>query len=660
MRGEKKMPNERYPLLFSPIKVKNTIFRNRIMATPTSLTWADAFSGEPTDHTLFYYEDKARGGAASVTLSETTISREHGASRGVGHYLIEDPIHGDPAPQLSKITEALRRHGAIPSIQIHHAGDVTFPELIGGIDPWGPNDYVREDGVHVQGMDEDMMHLVAEDFANAALAAKKIGFGMTMIHGAHGWLLGQFMSGGTNWRKDNYGGSVENRGRFPLMVVKAIREKVGKDFLVEFRISGDEHLEGGLVVEEACEIAMMLQDYVDIMHVSAGSYYTAREYTFPGSYQPRDTNTHLAAYFKKRLSIPISTIGAHQSPAIMEQILQEEKADFIAIGRGFVADPELPHKIEDDKIDDLRPCIRCNNCLGRKYDGLNNCDINPTAGAELFTVRTPRPSAKRKVLIIGGGPGGMQAAITASERGHEVILAEKENFLGGTLNFAVLDGHKDDMIEYLNYLKRQVHKHAVDVRLNTEMTPEAIEDIRPYAVICAVGADPIVPRLEGLGEIPSIHAITAYTKPDEVKGDNIVVIGGGLVGSEAAIWLAGNGKTVTLVEMQDTLAPDANRIHKDSMMEAYNALSDKITTLLSTTVVRITKEGVVVKNDDKESLIPADTVVYAVGMRSRNDLAMKLQSAKGVNRFFYVGDCKTPGRIYGAVHEGHYAAIDIR
>ncbi|MDR2156317.1 MAG: NADH:flavin oxidoreductase, partial [Clostridiales Family XIII bacterium] len=358
------MPNEKYQRLFSPIKVKNTIFRNRIMATPTSLTWADAFTGAPNDNTLFYYEDKARGGAASVTLSETTISRTDGASRGVGHYIVPDPERGNPGPQLIKITEAIRRHGAVPSIQLHHAGDVTWPMFIGGQDPWGPQEWTRPDGVHVRALDPDAMEEIAGHFAEAALTAKKIGFEMVQIHGAHGWLLGQFQSGATNRRTDEFGGSVENRARFPLMVLKAVREKVGPNFPVEYRMSGDEHLEGGIVIEEAAEFAAIIQDFVDIIHVSAGSYYTAREYTFPGSYQIRDTNTHLAAAVKKNVRVPVATVGAHMDAEIMEAILAEGKADFIAVGRGFVADPEFPNKIEAGRAEDWRPCIRCNNCLG--------------------------------------------------------------------------------------------------------------------------------------------------------------------------------------------------------------------------------------------------------------------------------------------------------
>ena len=654
------MPNEKYPLLFSPIKIRETVFRNRIMATPTSLSWADDYTGAPNDMTLFYYEDKARGGSACVTLSETTISRTDGASRGVGHYIMPDPVYGCPGPQLAKITEAIRRHGAIPSIQLHHAGDVTFPELIGGQDPWGPNDWTRPDGVHVRALDEENMQMIADDFATAALEAKYLGFGMVMIHGAHGWLLGQFQSGATNWRKDKYGGSVENRARFPLMVVKAVREKVGRDFLVEYRMSGDEHLDGGIVKEEAAEFAAIIEDYIDIIHVSAGSYYTARHYTFPGSYQPRDTNTHLAAAVKEKVKIPVATVGAHMDPAVMEQILQEGKADLIAIGRGIVCDPEMPHKIEDDRIDDIRPCIRCNNCLGRKYEGLNNCDINPLAGAELWTVRTPAPKERRKTLVVGGGPGGMQAAITAADSGHEVILAEKTDTLGGTLRFADKDPHKGDLSGYTEYLVRQVKKRPIDIRMNTEVTREYIEREAPYAVICAVGADPIVPGFKGMDSLPCLHATEAYLDPGLVKGENIVVIGGGLVGCEVGIFLAGLGKKVTIVEMLDTLAPDANRIHKDSMMEALEDPAVSITPLTGLKCREITAEGVIAESaDGEERLLAADAVVYAVGMKARSDLAMELQKAKGVKRYFAVGDCQKPTRIIDAVHHGHFAAIDI-
>jgi len=230
------------------MKVGNTTFKNRIFATPTSLTWAD-YIGAPNDQSIYYYEEKARGGAASVTLSETTISKNCRASRGVGHYIQWDPTVGDPGPQLTKVVEAINRHGAIASVQLHHAGDVTFPELNGGLAPFGPNDFVRPDGVKVQGMNEDDMILVANEFAKAAARAKALGFGKVMIHGAHGWLLSQFQSAATNWRKDKYGGSIENRARFPLMVAKAVRDAVGSGFPIEYRVSGDEHLEGGVTAD---------------------------------------------------------------------------------------------------------------------------------------------------------------------------------------------------------------------------------------------------------------------------------------------------------------------------------------------------------------------------------------------------------------------------
>lgn len=639
--------------LFEPIKIRNTTFRNRIMATPTSLTWAD-YTGAPNDNTIFYYEDKARGGACSVTLSETTISRTD-ASRGVGHYIVPT-TEFDPTPQLAKIVEAIRRHGAVPSVQIHHAGDVTFPELIGGRSPIGPDTYTRPDGVSVVGMDEDMMHRVAGEFAEAAWWAKQIGFGMVQVHGAHGWLLAQFMSAATNHRKDQYGGSIENRARFPLMVVKAIRERVGEDFLIEYRLSGDEHLKGGITKEEAGEFGAMIQDYVDIIHVSAGSYYTARQYTFPGSYQSHDINTDLAAEMKKHVHIPVATVGAHKDPRIMEQILEEGKADFIAIGRGIIADPELPHKIWDCQMEDIRPCIRCNNCLGKKYDGLNNCDINPMAGNELFTVRTPAVQVKRKVLVVGGGPGGIMAAVTAARRGHEVLLVEKEKELGGTLKFAGYDPHKHDLDYYRRYLIRQIEKSNVEIRTETECTEELLREYRPYAVICAVGATPIVPNITGKEKLKGMMAEEAYQHADQV-GNRVVIIGGGMVGCELGIFLADKGKDVTVVEMQDMVAKEANRIHRDSMMEVFEP---NVKAKVQSKCVEIKEHGVIIEGaDGAREQLEADTVIYAVGMKARTDVVEKLRSTGLYRRFFTIGDCNTPSRIKDATHGGYYAAMDI-
>lgn len=654
------MSTAKYPMLFSPIRIKNTVFRNRIMATPTGLAWADAFTGEPNDNTLFHYEDKARGGAASVTLSETAISRTNGAPRGVGHYIIGAPdTPGHPGQQLTKIAEALWRHGSVPSIQLGHAGDMTWPLFIGGQDPWGPNEWTRPDGVHIRAMDEDAMHMIAEDFAAAAAAAKAYGFGMVMIHGAHGWLLGQFQSGATNWRKDKYGGSVENRARFPLMVCKAIRDKVGPDFVVEYRMSADEHLKGGIVLEEAVEFATMIQDYVDIIHVSGGSYSATREYMIAGTYQPKDIHTRHAAAIKKKVKVAVATVGAHMDPVIMEQILQEGKADFIGVGRGFLADPEWIHKVEDDRRDDSRPCIRCNNCLGRKYVGLNNCDVNPTAGAEMWTLRTPGVQTKRKVLVIGGGPGGMQAAITAAERGHQVILAEKTDELGGMLNFSFKDDHKSDLAGYTDYLKRQVAKHAIDVRLNTEVTPVYIEKEHPYAVICAVGAEPIVPGFKGMDCLPCVQAVDAYNDPSLIKGNEVVVIGGGLVGCEVGLFLAAQGKNVTVVEMQEDYASDANVFHLSSMQEALREFGDQYNILTSARCEEITSQGVRIIRQGKEELLTATCVVTAIGMRPKQDLVIELQKPLCVKRFIAIGDCQKPSRVKDAVHGGYYAAMDI-
>jgi len=429
-----------YPNLFSPLKIKNTTFRNRIFSTPNQTR----FKGQVE---IAYMEAKARGGAAVVTLGETPISGKYVRQSNAYTLTLDDP---HDIRLMAETALAIKTHGAVPSIQLYHPGKYAVMHTPDRPNPMSAMGFIRNDGVEVVAMDEEMIETVTEEYANAAANVKRAGFEMCQIHGGHGWLLSQFLSHLTNQRKDQYGGSLENRARFPIAVVDRIRERCGPDFIIEYRISGDELVENGMRIDQVIEFIKMIEDKIDIIHISAGVHESPEvvHMMFPHtSFTEHGSLVPLAAAVKEKVNIPVLTVGGISSPEYAEEILVEGRADIIGMGRALLADPDLPRKARSGRRKEIIPCLRCNRCLlGVGYQDIIACAANPQTGRELRWQTAPQPRGTRKVLVIGGGPGGMKAAITAVERGHDVTLLEKTDQLGGKLKIADYDplkeGHK--------------------------------------------------------------------------------------------------------------------------------------------------------------------------------------------------------------------------
>jgi len=650
----------KYPHLFSPIKIGPLTFKNRIQAAPTSIAEISPECHLTRDN-IAYYKLKAKGGAAVVTVGESIVHSATGRSHPKQILLDRETT----MPSLVETADAIHQYGAIASIELSHGGMECDPMFLGGRNPIGPSAISTDIGFRTKGMSrvvveemsEALMDEIAEAFAAGAATVKLAGFDMCMIHAGHGWLLAQFFSPLTNKRKDRFGGSVENRARFPMMVIDRVREKVGRDFPIELRISGSELTEGGLALEDAITISMMAEDKVDLIHVSAGAHSVISTMTtmHPSMFLPHGCNVYLAEAVKKAVRIPVVTVGGISDPAQMEEIITEGRADIISMARGLLADQDLPKKAKYGRDDEIVHCLRCFDCIGGMFiTRTMKCAVNPIVGREYEYNFPAKPTERKKVFIAGGGSAGMQAAITAAERGHDVTLCEKTGSLGGTLKFAGEVSFKEDLYRFKEYQARKVGSLAVRVMLNTEVTPELVALERPDVLIAAVGAEPVVPGIPGVDKKSVVMAIDAYNDGAKI-GQKVVVIGGGLVGCETGLHLAQKGKDVIIIEMLEDVATEANILHRRALMPELEK-SVKIRTGMRCT--EITNKGVTaVDKNGKVVLFEADTVIVAVGYSSRTGLVDALRVT--APEFIAVGDCLKPGKVLHAVRTGYDAGMAV-
>lgn len=645
----------KYPNLCKTITLGNVTFRNRMFASPIGATDinVDCVQGE---RTRAFYELRAKGGAAAVTISELVVHPETDGS----HMLHLDLATVGSLPSMTFCADAIKRHGAISSIEFSHSGQYAGTYMADknkkqGLTQFGPSDGVRPDGMKVTALTKEQINEIVKRYGDTAVLAQRAGFEMIMVHGGHTWLLNQFMSPYFNHRTDEYGGSFANRMRFTIEVLKAVREAVGLMFPIEFRMSGSELFEGGYDLEEGVKIAQAVEEYVDLIHVSAGSYQFGFYTTHPSMFSEHGMNVYLAAEIKKHIKKPVATIGALNDPDMMEDIIASGKADIVYMGRALLADPFLPQKVMAGEDDKIVKCLRCFACMAeRPVTQTRRCTVNPLIGREIDGTEVFPSAQKKKIMIAGGGVAGLKAAVTAAQRGHQVILCEKSSEVGGILKCEQAIDFKREMYELGVVLKSQALAEGVEIRFHTEVTEEYAQNEGIDELIIAVGSIPIIPPLPGMdGE--NVVIVNNYYLEKEKVGDSVVVLGGGLAGCECAIHLAQEGKKVHLVEMRDILAPDANIRHRPILMQMIDKYVEVHTSYQG---MNITAEGILCKNKEgEEVLIPGTSVVCAVGQRANRDGVNALLNAAPVIR--QVGDCIRPSNITNAIYQGYHAGLDV-
>jgi 2,4-dienoyl-CoA reductase-like NADH-dependent reductase (Old Yellow Enzyme family)/thioredoxin reductase len=673
---------QKYPHLFSPIQIAGHTYKNRILCAP--MLFGFFVLVKPMTERLYKItETKAKGGVAEVVVGETPINCSDAPDIYFPGIEIDYTKWQGPGFEAYKgYADAIKKHDAIALIEIFHAGHEKSPLPFGEkLNPWGPMGFVRPDGVTVEAFDDRKMKKVREDFVTCSQFMKAAGFDGICIHGGHGFLFTQFLSPSSNRRTDEYGGNLEKRGRFPREILGDIRNNLGKDFIIELRLNGADLVEGGSTNEQMAEFGATLGGLVDIIHISSGFKhlgYTTQE--FSSHYEPHGVNVERAANIKKKTKVPVTAVGGINSPDFAEKIIAEGKVDFVSLGRQLIADPEFPNKAKAGQTDEIRQCVRCYHCYpgGPEIPGdksvmnLNRlgpsggnrpmtmrswqCSINPSVNNELEIENMPKPQGASAVLVVGGGPAGMQAAITACDRGHDVTLVEKGSSLGGILYFTNTDVHKVDLKNFKDLLVREMGKRKIKVMLNTAATPEFIEQFKPDAVILAIGALASTPAIPGLNT--AIQALEAYKNESKI-GKKVVMVGGGLAGCETALHLADKGHQVTIVEMLERLASTETGFALTATIRQIEKRKN-ITARTGLKCVEITPNSVKVADAvGKTEVIKGDTVVYSLGMSAKKAEVETLRAAAGKATVFEAGDCVRGAKVYEATFEGFMAAMKI-
>jgi 2,4-dienoyl-CoA reductase-like NADH-dependent reductase (Old Yellow Enzyme family)/thioredoxin reductase len=651
--------NGKYTNLFSPGYIGTLAIPNRIVMAPMATNYASE-SGGATETLIDYYEARAKGGTGLIIVENCCVDYPGGKSGATQLRLDEDRF----IPGISRLVDVLHYYGAKIAVQINHAGPSTSSVKKGGSGPVGASNIPYASYLAVpRTLESEEIQTIIEKFAQAALRAKKANFDAIELHGAHAYLLAHFMSPYTNQRTDEYGGDVQSRLLLPIKIIRRIRDLLGEDYPIIFRMSVDEFLVGGRGVEESKRVAAILaNEGVNAFHVTAGTHPATHpsgtRCVEPMAY-PQGWKVYLSEEIKKSVHLPVIAVGVIREPHFAEEILSQGKADFIALGRGLIADPDWANRVRNGEEKQIRKCISCNEgCIRRRLfmDLPIRCAVNPEVG-KLSRFR-PKPinGNSKRVLVVGGGPGGMEAARILKLRGHDVTLWEKNRVLGGQLLFAGVPSFKKKLNWFVEYLTQQLRELSIPYELDKRATPENVIEFEPEELILAVGAVPDYPS------IPAIHASNVRTieqvlvEDYRASGTKTLVMGGGGKGAETALFLSEKGEDVSIVEEADEAAGDMDPISRKDLLSRLESRGVKVhteTRILSceTTGIRVLVRG------NKEAFISGGNLILALGYQPLNQLENELKGK--LARVHAIGDCVRPRKIIDAVSEAHVIAIQI-
>lgn len=629
------------------------MLKNRIVVAPMGCP--KAITPSSTNYGGLSLYDKSLGGSGIVNVNGYEISNMAKTASPFDKYARD---------ATREVLSLARSTGAIASIELSfHAIPLYGSDMKKGLP--GPSDGWHFMDCPMYEMDKEELEATKQAVVKEALAARNFGFDMVMLHFGHDSLCSLFLSPVWNVRTDEYGGSLENRCRYPREVLEAVRAAVGKNFPIMVRVSRQLMVPETFSEDDMLYFLKSVEDTIDIANISCGmdcyggtiDKYTANSYSATPIFIPRMYSLDFCERVKKGTKLIVCIVGGVNDPLKADEAIREGKTDLVMLGRQLIADPYWPNKAKEGKDDDIVPCIRCLNCYHISTEHANvQCSVNPRFRREhRVPLKLEKTEEKKKVVIVGGGPAGMKAALTADQRGHEVILLEKSDRLGGQLKLADYGDYKEDLKKYRDYLIHQVlDKSNVEIRFNITADKEYLEKLKPDYLIIAIGGDFITPRIKGVEY--ARQATSIYHCFDEVKGD-VVIVGGGAIGCETALDLCNLGHKVTIVEMADALAGKSSWLYRHGLYNTIRNMDNPPEALLKTAVREIREDGVLVEADGEEKFIKADTVLLSVGMYPKKEEAFTFYGITPDTAL--VGDCHHIGQVVDATNDAYFLAANI-